>query len=179
MRQPPSDALQAVVVGTGPGSYTGTRIGIAAAIGLALRSRGIALYPWPSIAALVPREEGRKLAHGYLWISDARRKRFALAGIQDGRVTSAPQLFERNEALEKCRRSIAEGLDLVSSDDDPQALALALGFEASTVLGVNPDASLLARQVTALPATELQQLRSMQPSPIYLAAPYVTTARTR
>src|SRR5688572_27664606 len=63
--------LDQVVVGLGPGSYAGIRIGIAAAIGLSL-ALGSRLLGIPSVAALEVPESN------YLVIGDARRGSFYL-----------------------------------------------------------------------------------------------------
>jgi tRNA threonylcarbamoyl adenosine modification protein YeaZ len=76
-----SRALGAIVVGTGPGSYTGLRVGIATALGLA-RASGARVLGVPSIAALAwrelaPGEEGAILL-------DARANRLYFARYRRG-----------------------------------------------------------------------------------------------
>jgi len=85
------DALTSLVVGTGPGSFSGIRAAIAALQGLAL-PRAVPLYGVPSAEAL---------AHGYLQrtgetcaavIGDARRNRLWCAAYRrapDGRLLLA------------------------------------------------------------------------------------------
>jgi tRNA threonylcarbamoyladenosine biosynthesis protein TsaB len=98
------DVLEAVAVATGPGSYTGLRIGVAVAKGLAL-ARHIPLIGIPTldiIAAAQPLDAERKLAA----ILEAGRGRYAVAWYQAGgerwAIEAAAQLLtaeELNEAV--------------------------------------------------------------------------------
>ena len=181
LQQPCAARLTAVIVGTGPGSYTGTRIGIAAAIGIALQRPGTAVYPWPSCTALLPvnSDPGTDAAESYLWLSDARRSRFALTEVRQRQMIHAAQLFTQSEALTQCRRYLELKLPLCTSDDDPTALTGKLGLAPGQIHASRPEAALLATQVAALSPAERSQLAAQTPNPIYLAAPYVTTPKTR
>jgi tRNA threonylcarbamoyl adenosine modification protein YeaZ len=80
-------AIQRLVVGLGPGSYTGLRVAAAAAAGLG-RALGLEVWGLPSIeatlfAALAPGEIGGLLA-------DARGERFTFARYQRGALGLKP-----------------------------------------------------------------------------------------
>jgi tRNA threonylcarbamoyladenosine biosynthesis protein TsaB len=79
-----------IVVGLGPGSYAGTRIAIAAAIGLqaAWKAR---LGGIPSICALPTDDET------YGVIGDARRQSFFVAVVHDRRLIDEPVLLSADE----------------------------------------------------------------------------------
>lgn len=79
------DGLKAIVIGTGPGSYTGVRISIAAAYGVAL-SRSVPVNGVPSIAALGD--------ESYAVIGDARRGKFYAAEVRDGLLTDGFALLD-------------------------------------------------------------------------------------
>src|SRR4051812_17122390 len=71
-----SESLSAIVVGTGPASYTGARIGIAAAQGLSV-SRRVPVIGMPSVlAADVPHRS-------YHLCGDARRGSYFVATVRD------------------------------------------------------------------------------------------------
>src|SRR6478672_7702360 len=76
----------AIIVGLGPGSYAGTRIAIAAAIGLQAAS-GAALIGYPSICAMDCD------APEYCVIGDARRKSFFHARVCRGNLAEGPTLM--------------------------------------------------------------------------------------
>ena len=90
--------VEAVAVGTGPGSYTGLRVGVATALGLA-RGAGASLTALPSVEALVwgecaPREEAGVLLDaraGELYFAHYRR---AEDGVE---VVRAPCVVARGE----------------------------------------------------------------------------------
>lgn len=76
--------LTHVVVGTGPGPYTGLRVGIATAHALA-RALGIACHGLPTLDAIAATSERRT---PFLVASDARRKEVFWARYQDADTRS-------------------------------------------------------------------------------------------
>jgi tRNA threonylcarbamoyladenosine biosynthesis protein TsaB len=81
--------LDQIVVGLGPGSYAGIRIGISAGLGLSL-ALGARLVGIPSVASLDVKPTG------YLVIGDARRSAFYLTHVDHGVCQEGPTLT--NEA---------------------------------------------------------------------------------
>ncbi len=99
-------AIERVIVGTGPGSYTGLRVAIATGLGLA-RGSGASLYALSSYEALAwgelaPGEEGCVLA-------DARAGKLYFARYlrtpTDVLVPDPPRLIDREEAGLLCGAS--------------------------------------------------------------------------
>ncbi|MGH3725332.1 MAG: tRNA (adenosine(37)-N6)-threonylcarbamoyltransferase complex dimerization subunit type 1 TsaB [Mycobacterium sp.] len=78
------DELEAIVVGCGPGPFTGLRVGMAtaAAMGLAL---DIPVYPVCTLDAI-----GCGTTGSVLVVTDARRREVYWAGYRDGTRTSGP-----------------------------------------------------------------------------------------
>src|SRR3954447_5234858 len=87
-----------IVVGLGPGSYAGTRIAIAAAIGLQAAT-GAQLGGLPSIVAL-PTD-----APDYVVIGDARRQSFYFALIRQRRCVKGPTLCNDVELEARLRET--------------------------------------------------------------------------
>src|SRR4029434_7235226 len=77
--------LDQIVVGLGPGSYAGIRVGISAGLGLSL-ALGARLVRIPSGAALEAKHTG------YLVIGDARRETFYLTHVDHGVCQEGPTL---------------------------------------------------------------------------------------
>lgn len=84
--------LERIVVGLGPGSYSGVRQSIAVATGLSL-STGAVLAGVPSTLAL-----GTD-AVAYQAIGDARRGTFYYTAVANGRLVEGPDLLDDLDAL--------------------------------------------------------------------------------
>lgn len=136
-----------IVVGLGPGSYAGTRIAIAAAIGLHAAT-GAQLGGLPSIVAL-PTD-----APEYVVIGDARRQSFFFALVRRRCCSGGPVLCSAEELDARLRENTVPVF----------ATESILQFPVANVL--HPAASILARLPTAVTAAPLE--------PIYLRAPHIT-----
>lgn len=149
------DQLQSIVVGTGPGSYTGVRISIAAAYGVAL-SRGVPVRGLPSIAAL----DGG----AYAVIGDARRGKFYAARVRDCQLEAELVLLDEHGL----RAWLEEHPGVPVSTSDGKA-PLALPQVAVAV----PSAVRLARHGLRAGLVEADHLE-----PLYVQAAFITTAKT-
>ncbi len=84
-----STDFDVVLVGSGPGSYSGTRVGIAAAQGAALIA-GCKTVAVPSVLATPEAVSGGAC----LAVGDARRGSYWLAPIENGELVSGPDLTD-------------------------------------------------------------------------------------
>lgn len=157
------DTLGLIVVGTGPGSYTGVRIGIAAAHGVAL-SRHVPVIGWPSLAALSPVE-------AYHVAGDARRGKFYTGRIELGRM--AGEIVLRDEADFRAWHEARAAGEPCFTSDAAVPLGLA-GVEAA-----QPSALLLARLAAGLEADEIGRLAGMELEPFYLTEAFITKAKKK
>lgn len=156
------DDLAGIVIGTGPGSYTGVRISIAAAQGVAL-SRGVWCVGWSSLTA--PDVE---VPSSYRVIGDARRQSFYLARVEFGRLLPDLEIVSAEEA----QQCLAEGNWLTFDAKPP------LGAEAHVQL-VRPSAALLARRVLSLSDEERTTLAQRPLIPHYLAEAFITVPKKK
>src|SRR5438132_7456577 len=144
-----------IVVGLGPGSYTGTRIAISAAIGLQVTT-GAALAGISSLCAVSDESE-------FYAIGDAKRASFFFAKISGGLLANDPELLSENE-MNECISSITT-IPIYTSDELPQFTSVKLRF---------PSAKLLCLRALTFP----QNLARAPLAPIYLREPHITTPRT-
>jgi tRNA threonylcarbamoyladenosine biosynthesis protein TsaB len=147
-------APEAIVVGLGPGSYTGTRIAISAAIGLQATT-GAALTGLSSLSGVSEENE-------YIVIGDAKRASFFFARISGGLCVAEADLLSQNEMNE--RISSIPTIPIYTSDELRQFAAVQLRF---------PSARLLCLRAQRFP----QNLARAPLAPIYLREPHITTPR--
>jgi tRNA threonylcarbamoyladenosine biosynthesis protein TsaB len=148
-------APETIVVGLGPGSYTGTRIAISAAIGLQATT-GAALMGIPSLCAVSDENE-------FCVIGDAKRASFFFAKISGGLLASDPELLSENEVNDRIL-SITT-ISIYSSDELTQFTGVTLRF---------PSAQLLCARAQSFP----ENVTRAPLAPIYLREPHITTPRT-
>ena len=147
---------ETIVVGLGPGSYTGTRIAISAALGLAATT-GAALAGISSLCAISDEDD-------FCVIGDAKRASFFFGEISGGLLKSDPELLSEDEM--KKRIASITTTPIYSSDQLPQFTSVKLRF---------PSAKLLWLRAQTAP----QNLARAPLAPIYLREPHITTPRTR
>lgn len=99
--QPELKAVKRIIIGIGPGSYTGIRVAISAAIGLSVGS-GAELVGISSLAAL--REPAEEDLDKYVVVGNARRGTYYLAGVIGGKMAGAPLMEEPGKIAERLER---------------------------------------------------------------------------
>ena len=151
----PFSALDRIGVTVGPGSFTGVRVGLAFAKGLAL-ALNIPLIGLGTLEALAAsvEPEGRVAA-----VIDAKRGQVYLQGFQDGRPLDEPQALPLDQARERLVRMkpgivVGPGAGLFEGLDGARIAPLPA-----------PDAAAMARLAASAGASE------RPPRPIYLRAP--------
>jgi tRNA A37 threonylcarbamoyladenosine modification protein TsaB len=147
---------ETIIVGLGPGSYAGTRIAIAAAVGLQFSSHA-RLIGWPSICVM------ESTAEEYSVVGDARRKSFFFSRIFRNEVVEGPMLFSGVDLKTKLE-SLDPAMPVFSSELLPQ-------FDRAVICF--PSAVVLARL-----AEEVRHSFFLPPlEPIYLREPHITTPK--
>lgn len=150
-------ALRGMVCGTGPGSYTGVRVGIAAAIGISL-ARRVPLIGLPSVLALpAPR---------YAVCGDARRGAWWWAEVENGALTLPPSAV-----------SLEEAAALAGAWAGPVFTVDAVSPPFCQAMPATPAAEHLAAVTTALPDTEWSRRAALPVEPLYLTAPFITVSK--
>lgn len=140
-----------IVVGLGPGSYAGTRIAIATALGLRAAS-GAELIGRPSICAIDCLE--------YCVVGDARRGSYYFAHVKKGKLLEGPTLVSAEEV--RAKRSEHADLPFLSAEKLAAFPEVTLAYPSAVLLvGLAEDA-----------ADSDENLE-----PIYLRSPYITTPK--
>jgi tRNA threonylcarbamoyl adenosine modification protein YeaZ len=159
----PGESLVEVVIGTGPGSYSGTRVGIAAGQGVAL----VHGCPAVGLSSLVAVPSARP---GALAVGDARRGSAWRAGFGE-----EPELCGVEVLAEEIRGVLEGGLPVFSLETVgkvglPEELAAQVALE-------QPTAALLAKAWLGLSDGEREKLAGLPVQPAYLRPPHVTEAK--
>lgn len=145
-------APEIIVVGLGPGSYAGTRIAIATALGLQAAS-GARLLGLPSVCAYEPED--------YVVVGDARRNSFFFAHVVRGRCVEGPTLVSEEELRAKFSSWLH--LPIFAPQPLPQFASISVAHPSARRLAE------LALQAEFDPGQTLE--------PIYLREPYITMAK--
>lgn len=161
-----------VIVGSGPGSYSGTRVGISAAQGVALAHSAPAVA-FPSILALPQAENGA----AYLVIGDARRGSYWTAQVENYQLTTEPTLTDEVGLQAAVSSAISAGYPVISFEN-PSRYPLAPEILERIRLGF-PTATLLWRAWKNTDDATRSYWRSNPPQPIYLKPPHITPAKAR
>lgn len=143
-----------IVVGLGPGSYTGTRIALSAAFGMQLTT-GAELRGVSSVAAI-------STEFHYAVIGDARRSSYFFSEVTEGFSFSEPELLSDSEMRE---RLATVRIPIYTSDELPHFQGAQLQF---------PSASLLCKFARDFP----ENMSRPPLTPIYLREPHITSRRT-
>ncbi len=162
------DEIGWIVVGSGPGSYSGTRVGIAAAQGVALAA-GCPVVAVPSIVAAPSAENGAICRV----VGDARRGSFWISRVKNSGVAIAPELTDEDGL----RRFLAEaGNESVVTFE----AGARNGFPADLAIArETPSARLLWEAWRKADATEREHWASEAPQPLYLRPPHITEAKKK
>ena len=144
-----------IAIGLGPGSYSGIRIAISAAIGFSLGMKA-RLLGIPSIAAL------ETDAPEYLAVGDARRGTFYFARIRNRECVEGPMLLPPDALATKL--AALPSLPVFNSDALPAVPQAQIAFPSAEIL------ARLADQGRGICATDALE-------PIYLRPPHITTPK--
>jgi tRNA threonylcarbamoyl adenosine modification protein YeaZ len=159
-----------VLVGSGPGSYSGTRVGIAAAQGVAIALGCPAVAVSSLLAVPVAVKGARCLA-----IGDARRGSFWTAEIENLRLLDDPSLCDATGFEQKVSHAVANDVPVFSLEDTarfplPENIIRRITIEI-------PDATCLWRAWSVTDAETRRKWSAEIPQPFYLKPPHITPAK--
>jgi tRNA threonylcarbamoyladenosine biosynthesis protein TsaB len=149
--------LSGIVVGLGPGSYGGVRVGIAVANGLSVAME----IPARGVSSLVCWESD---STSYVVVGDARRGSFYLAEIVEGNLRGEPDLVDAGTINDSLASARERGLSIHTSDP--------------TVVAAVPDAR-LSYPSAARVARAFDDASAGVLEPHYLRAPYITVPKNK
>lgn len=155
------DDLGLIVVGAGPGSYTGVRIAIAAAHGMAL-SRNVPVIGWPSITA--PEAAGDVARFAVL--GDARRSSYYFGMIENGSLADDLELLD--EAAARAKIAALSPLPVFSLDETLPPWA------EGAVTKSRPSALMLAHRAMRLTPEQIAQRSNSPIEPFYVREAFIT-----
>jgi tRNA threonylcarbamoyladenosine biosynthesis protein TsaB len=171
-------ALDRLAVTIGPGHFTGLRVGLAAARGLALATgkKLVGITTLAAVAAAVPQAE-RNDNVLLVALDSKRAEAYVQAFAADDKEMTSPAARKPDEFAQDMLRTMPAGTRfLVAGDagDGLVALLAARGAEVrSSTAPMRPDAAVVAALAAAAP------LPAGMPAPLYLHAAETTQPRRR
>ncbi len=162
------ERLAGVVIGTGPGSYSGTRVGIAA-------GQGVAMVHGCPVAGLSSLLAAPAVLNGALAVGDARRGSGWYVEISPGMGKVEPVLVDVAGLADRIGEALEEGRAVFSLE--PVGRMGLPGELAEAVRAVVPDAAGLARAWEGLDEKVKRELEGEAVQPVYLRPPHVTEAK--
>ena len=159
-----SENFDAILVGLGPGNYSGTRVGIAVAEALSL-THSLPLFGISSFFGISEKET-------YFIVGNARRGDFFLSQ-KKGKKLSFPQIFSREIFLSVFLEKKRESLPFFSPEL-PHCLPLEEDF-LSEIQHQRSSASLLTKHFLSLSEEEKEKYQSSSLTPLYLRDPHIGT----
>lgn len=163
-------SIRLVLAGSGPGSYSGTRVGISAAQGVAI-AHGAPVVAFPSILALPQAENGTP----YLVIGDARRGSYWTAQVENFTLQTEPSLTDEHGLRSAVSAAVSAGHPIVSFED-PARFPLPPEILERVRLGF-PTAALLWRAWSHTDDETRARWTAEPPQPMYLKPPHITPAK--
>ena len=164
LEQVDGESVGLILIGTGPGSYNGARVGIAAGQGIAIVHQcPVVGLPSPEALAIV------RAGSPCLVLGDARRGTFFTLKICGGKLSGEPELMEHSKFKQEAEAASESGWLLVSLED-PARLELP-GLAISQEV---PSAGLLLEAWDHRSEDEKKELRGIAPEPAYLRPPHIT-----
>lgn len=161
---PKGESLSEIIIGTGPGSYNGARVGIAAA-------QAVAQVHGCPVAGICSFEGTKEAAQGEIWaIGDARRDSFFVLPLVGGIVQGLPVLLEKEEFLEKVASFSGTMVTFESPDRLPAGLSCV--ETSSTARGI---LQAWGRRSVA----EKEALFKIPVEAFYLRPPHITKAKPK
>jgi tRNA threonylcarbamoyladenosine biosynthesis protein TsaB len=162
--------VELIAVGLGPGTFTGLRIGVATARGLA-QATGAALAGVPSLRALAHNVD----ASIVLAVLDARRGEAFVAGFQDGAEVLAPAALGP-EALERLAPPPGGGAWLAAGDGAVRFRAALEDAGITVMPDTDPAHRITAAAICRLALQDGPAARD-RVTPLYVRAPDATVPR--
>jgi tRNA threonylcarbamoyladenosine biosynthesis protein TsaB len=161
-----------VLVGSGPGSYSGTRVGIAAAQGVAIVN-DCQVVAVASLLAVPAAIDGGTC----LVIGDARRGCYWTARVADCRMEAEPGLTDAAGLVAAVAVAVAQGVAVVAFEE-PGRFPLP-GELAAQVQQEFPSAARLWRAWCMAGEDAQAAWACAAPQPIYLKPPHISTPAQR
>lgn len=160
---PEGEQLSAIVIGTGPGSYNGARVGIATAQAIAQvhQCRVAGLCSFEGVPEASPNDT--------IWaVGDARRGSFFLMPVKNGRAQIPPLLLEENDFLSRLPTCHGPKVTFESPDRLPDGI---------DCLESHSTAKGLLKSWLSRSSEEKKQLLATPVEAFYLRPPHITKSK--